>query len=125
MLVVIYAGSQLLSTYLMSTQMQSAAQKWMIMVLPIAFIPFIIRFPAGLVLYWVTTNLWTTGQGIVTRRLMPRQVLPPKRSSRTPPKEAPAAETAEAAAATQPSGSGGSSGAPRRVKKKRGGRPKR
>lgn len=124
-LVVIYAASQLLSTYLMSTQMQSAAQKWMIMVLPIAFIPFIIRFPAGLVLYWVTTNLWTTGQGVVTRRLMPRPVVPPKRSSRTPSKEASAAEAPEVAAATQRSGSTGGSGAPRRVKKKRGGRPKR
>ena len=39
-------------------------------------------------IYWLTTNLWTTGQGIVTRRLMPRPVAPPKRSSRTPPKEA-------------------------------------
>ena len=124
-LVVIYAASQLLSTYLMSTQMQSAAQKWMIMVLPIAFIPFIIRFPAGLVLYWVTTNLWTTGQGIVTRRLMPRPVVPPKRSSRTAAKEPSTPDAPQAAAATQPSGSGGGSGAPRRVKKKRGGRPKR
>ena len=38
-------------------------------------------------IYWLTTNLWTTGQGIVTRRLMPRPAPPPKRSSRTPPKE--------------------------------------
>ncbi|HET7743743.1 MAG TPA: membrane protein insertase YidC [Gaiellaceae bacterium] len=125
-LVVVYVASQLLSTYLMSTQMQSAAQKWMIMVLPIAFIPFIVRFPTGLVLYWVTTNLWTTGQGIVTRRLMPRAVVPPKRSSRTPPRE-PSADEAEQqpATTTQQSGASGGSGAPRRVKKKRGGRPKR
>jgi YidC/Oxa1 family membrane protein insertase len=109
----------------MSTQMQSAAQKWMIMVLPIAFIPFIIRFPAGLVLYWVTTNLWTTGQGVVTRRLMPRPAVPPKRSSRTPPKETSAGQAEEPAAATGRSGSSGGSAAPRRVKKKRGGRPKR
>ena len=34
------------------------------MVLPVVFVPFIIRFPAGLVLYWVTTNLWTVGQGL-------------------------------------------------------------
>ena len=30
------------------------------------------NFPAGLVIYWVTTNLWTTGQGIITRRLLPK-----------------------------------------------------
>ena len=40
-------------------------------------------------IYWLTTNLWTTGQGLVTRRLMPRPAAPPKRSSRTPPKDEP------------------------------------
>ena len=79
--------SQLTSTWLMSTSMQSAAQRWMIMVLPIVFIPFILSFPSGLMIYWLTTNLWTTGQGLITRRQMPRPVAPPKRSSRTPPKE--------------------------------------
>jgi YidC/Oxa1 family membrane protein insertase len=57
------------------------------MVLPIAFIPLISRFPTGLVLYWMTTNLWTVGQGLVTRRLAPKPVVPPKRSSRTPSKQ--------------------------------------
>jgi YidC/Oxa1 family membrane protein insertase len=124
-LLVVYVVSQLTSTWLMSTSMQSNAQRVMIMVLPIVFIPFIINFPSGLMIYWLTTNLWTTGQGIVTRRLMPRKAPIPKRTSRTPPKE-PAA-TAEPAAAT----SGGSSsrqsrsGPPRRVKRRRGGRPKR
>ena len=75
------------STWLMSTSMQSQAQRIMIMVLPIVFLPFILGFPSGLMIYWLTTNLWTTGQGIVTRRLMPKPVIPPKRSSRTPPKE--------------------------------------
>ena len=27
-------------------------------------------------IYWLTTNLWTTGQGVVTRRLMPRPAAP-------------------------------------------------
>ena len=26
------------------------------------------RFPSGLMIYWLTTNLWTTGQGLITRR---------------------------------------------------------
>ena len=61
----------------------------MLLVLPIVFIPFIINFPVGLILYWMTTNLWTVGQGLVTRRLMP-QARGAARSarSRTPPKEA-------------------------------------
>jgi YidC/Oxa1 family membrane protein insertase len=125
LLVVIYVVSQLSSTYLMSTSMQSAAQRWMIMLLPIAFVPFLfsIGFPNGLMIYWLTTNLWTAGQGIVTRRLMPKPVAaPPKRSSRTPPREAAAAAREEPAS----DGATGSTapvrqGPPRRVKRKKGG----
>ena len=82
-------GSQLSSSYFMSTTMQDA-QRVLLMVLPVVFVPFILNFPAGLMLYWLTTNLWTTGPG-------PRH--PPadaearrrreKRSSRTPPKDEP------------------------------------
>ena len=85
-LLAIYALSQLASSYFMTATMEKT-QRIMLLVLPIAFIPFILNFPVGLVLYWVTTNLWTVGQGLVTRRLMPRPAAPEKRSSRTPPKE--------------------------------------
>jgi YidC/Oxa1 family membrane protein insertase len=124
LLIVIYAISQLTSTYLMSTQMQSTAQRVMIMVLPIVFIPFILNFPSGLMIYWLTTNLWTTGQGIVTRRLMPRPAVPPKRSSRTPPKEVSDADS-PAPAAVATGDALRRSGPPRRRKKKRGGRPRK
>ena len=50
----------------------------------------------------MTTNLWTVGQGLITRRLIPKVGAPsaatpsgPKRSSRTPPKEAQAAVACE------------------------------
>lgn len=111
-LIVVYVASQLLSTYLMSTSMQSQAQRIMIMVLPVAFLPFILRFPSGLMIYWLTTNLWTTGQGLITRRLMPKPAAPQKRTSRTPPKE----ESPQAA----PAAGAATGGAPRRVKKKKG-----
>jgi YidC/Oxa1 family membrane protein insertase len=122
-LIAVYVASQLTSTYLMSTSMQSKAQRYMIMFLPIVFLPFILGFPAGLMIYWLTTNLWTTGQGLVTRRQMPRPVAPAKRSSRTPPKEK---EGASATAAngdpeSTPSSTAAASGPPRRVKRKRGG----
>jgi YidC/Oxa1 family membrane protein insertase len=123
LLLLIYVVSQLSSTYLMSNQMQSTAQRAMIMVLPVIFIPFILNFPSGLMIYWLTTNLWTTGQGIVTRRLLPRPAPPPKRTSRTPPKEQPAGEE-PAAAATGTGQAPARTGPPRRVKKKRGGRPR-
>jgi hypothetical protein len=34
----------------------------------------------------MTTNLWTVGQGLVTRQLAPKPFVPEKKSSRTPPK---------------------------------------
>ncbi|MGH9391751.1 MAG: YidC/Oxa1 family membrane protein insertase [Vicinamibacteria bacterium] len=124
-LIAVYVASQLTSTWLMSTSMQSQAQRIMIMVLPIVFLPFILGFPSGLMIYWLTTNLWTTGQGVVTRRQMPRPVAPPKRSSRTPPKE----DSGSSSNGEPVSPDGGprasSRGAPRRVKRKRGGRTRR
>jgi YidC/Oxa1 family membrane protein insertase len=121
LLVVIYVISQLTSSYFMSTTMQGA-QRVMLMVLPIVFVPFVLNFPAGLMLYWVTTNLWTTGQGLVTRRLIPKAAPPPKRSSRTPPKAAApapaaAADGGEAPAEPKPATAGQAQ--VRRVKRKR------
>jgi YidC/Oxa1 family membrane protein insertase len=123
-LIAVYVASQLLSTYLMSTAMQSQSQRIMIMVLPVVFLPFILRFPSGLMIYWLTTNLWTTGQGLITRRLMPRPTSPPKRSSRTAPKDEPPPQAEPAAAADGNTRQKGSS-APRRVKRKGGGRSRR
>ena len=125
-LIAVYVASQLTSTYLMSTSMQSKAQRYMIMVLPVVFLPFILRFPSGLMIYWLTTNLWTTGQGLITRRQMPRPVVPPKRSSRTPPKEEPPASGNGESPPSDGAPSKASAGsAPRRVKRKRGGRTRR
>jgi membrane protein insertase Oxa1/YidC/SpoIIIJ len=125
-LVAVYAASQLASSYFMSAT-ADRAQRIMLLILPIAFIPFIINFKVGLVLYWMTTNLWTVGQGLITRRLMPRPQAPERRSSRTPPKEvtAPAPAVApEQKADPQPAPDGPSQ--PRRVKrKKKKARPRR
>jgi len=112
LLLVIYVGSQVASTYFMSGSAQKS-QRVMMMVLPFVILPFILRFPVGLVLYWATTNLWTVGQGLITRTLIPKPPPPVKRSSRTPPAAA-AKQAAEQPKAPQP---------PRRVKrKKKGGR---
>src|SRR5579864_1924281 len=86
LLLAIYAGSQVLSSYFMSTTMDKT-QRRIMMVVPLIFITVVARFPTGLVLYWVTTNLWTVGQGLITRRLVPKTPPPalgPKRTSRTP-----------------------------------------
>jgi YidC/Oxa1 family membrane protein insertase len=83
-LLILYASSQTASTYFMSTTMDRM-QRYLLLALPLIFLFFVINFPAGLMIYWVTTNLWTTGQGLVTRKLRPKPVAPEKRSSRTAP----------------------------------------
>ena len=124
LLLVIYVASQLSSSYFMSTTMQGA-QRILLMVLPVLFVPFILNVPAGLMLYWLTTNLWTTGQGLVTRKLMPKPAAPEKRSSRTAAKEEPAtANGSGSATATKPASPPARrpvAGPPRRVKRKGGG----
>src|SRR5438105_8090392 len=90
-LLVIYVGSQMASTLYMSATVDKM-QRTLFMVMPLVFVFVIARFPAGLVLYWVTTNLWTVGQGLITKRLMPKTPAPSlfgaRKSSRTPPKDA-------------------------------------
>jgi YidC/Oxa1 family membrane protein insertase len=119
LLLAIYAGSQVASTYYMGATMQKS-QRNMMMVLPLFFVFFVSQFPTGLVLYWVTTNLWTVGQGLVTRRLMPKpgaaamKPAGPRKSSRTPPAEIAPAVVEEKPAAAPPQQA-------RRVKKKKGG----
>jgi YidC/Oxa1 family membrane protein insertase len=129
LLLVVYVGSQLASTFFMSTTMDPR-QRYIFLALPFVVIPFVINFPIGLMLYWSTTNLWTVGQGLALRRLVPRPQPPPKRTSRTPPKErapaeTPAAEQGESStAAAKPAGSG-QQRVRRRKKKKKGSRARR
>ena len=116
LLLAIYAGSQILSSYFMSTTMDKM-QRRILMIVPLIFITVVARFPTGLVLYWVTTNLWTVGQGVITRRLVPKTPAAqpaPRKSSRTPPKPAPEAAT-EPERATAPA-----KPQVRRVKRKKG-----
>jgi YidC/Oxa1 family membrane protein insertase len=96
-----YAASQVTSTYFMSQTMDKL-QRRLMMVLPLIFITVIAHFQIGLVIYWVTTNLWTVGQGLITRRLVPKTAVAPslpRRSSRTPAQ-------ASAAVEEQPAGNG-------------------
>ncbi len=70
-LIVLYVGSQLLSTVLMSTATDKT-QRIIFLALPFVFVIFVINFPAGLLVYWITTNFWTiVQQSIVRKRLGP------------------------------------------------------
>jgi YidC/Oxa1 family membrane protein insertase len=66
-LIVLYVGSQLFSTLLMSTTTDKT-QRLLFIALPFVFVTFVIRFPAGLLVYWITTNLWTIVQQVIVRR---------------------------------------------------------
>ncbi|HEX6701738.1 MAG TPA: YidC/Oxa1 family membrane protein insertase [Gaiellaceae bacterium] len=118
LLLAIYAISQMASTFLMGTTMDKT-QRTLLLIMPLVFLAVVAHFPAGLVLYWMTTNLWTVGQGLITRRLVPKKgdVPAPKRSSRTPPREAAEDGAAKKPAAPEPAAR--TNAPPKRVKRKK------
>ena len=67
-LLVLYVGTQLGSSLMMTTTMDKT-QRNLMLAMPLVFVFFIINFPAGLILYWITTNTWTVGQQAVVKRL--------------------------------------------------------
>ncbi|MFL5901888.1 MAG: YidC/Oxa1 family membrane protein insertase [Solirubrobacterales bacterium] len=69
-LLVLYVGTQLISGMVMSVTADKS-QRMMMFILPLVFVPFVINFPAGLVLYWITTNVWTIGQQYTIQKLIP------------------------------------------------------
>jgi YidC/Oxa1 family membrane protein insertase len=73
-LLVLYIGTQLVSGMVMSVTADKS-QRTMMMVLPFIFVPFVISFPAGLILYWITTNFWTMGQQYTIQKLIPAPVV--------------------------------------------------
>ncbi len=66
-LIVLYVGTQLASSLLM-TVTADRTQRMIFLALPFLFIPFVWTFPAGLLVYWITTNSWTIVQQFIVRR---------------------------------------------------------
>jgi YidC/Oxa1 family membrane protein insertase len=85
-LIIIYIGTQLASSLVSASVMTDKNQKRLILALPFVFTPFIISFPTGLLVYWITTNSWTIGQ-----QLLIRKVLPPPHLKEVPEGEKPKA----------------------------------
>jgi YidC/Oxa1 family membrane protein insertase len=69
-LLVLYVGTQLVSSLLMMTATADQNQKIIMLVLPFLFVGFVFGFPAGLIMYWITTNIWTIGQQQFLRRVV-------------------------------------------------------
>ena len=60
---------------LLSSASMDRNQRMIMLGLPIVFVTFIINFPAGLLVYWITTNVWTIVQQLIVRKTVgvPRQ----------------------------------------------------
>jgi len=87
-LIVLYVGTQLASGFFMSVTADKS-QRMMMFILPLVFVPFVINFPSGLIVYWITTNIWTIGQGLVINKVIPAPVVPTKEevaAAKPPPK---------------------------------------
>ena len=67
--------------------------------LPFVFVIFIINFQAGLIVYWITTNVWTIGQQLLVKKLYPKPEPRRPRGRRRRRRQARAREAAEPAAA--------------------------
>ena len=50
--------------------------------MPIFFIPFVIGVPAGVMIYWITTNVWTICQQGVIKRTMGHRLRPARPAPR-------------------------------------------
>jgi YidC/Oxa1 family membrane protein insertase len=72
-LLILYVGTQLISGLVMSVTADKS-QRTMMFILPLIFVPFVISFPAGLILYWITTNIWTIGQQYTIQKIIPMPV---------------------------------------------------
>jgi YidC/Oxa1 family membrane protein insertase len=71
-LIVLYVGTQLASSLMMSSPTMDKTQRQIMLFMPLFFVVFIINFPAGVIVYWITTNSWTIlQQYIVKKRIGP------------------------------------------------------
>jgi len=141
-LIVIYVATQLGASLVTMINAQDQNQRRIMLLLPFIFVFVIIRFPAGLIVYWITTNMWTIGQQLAVKRFLPPpEPLPAGAAAATSSSrgrkprpgggdgasavKAPARAAAKAGAAGGGDGNGGPRKAPPpspRKKKKRSGR---
>src|SRR5690606_1424439 len=121
-LIALYVVSQLGASAI-SMGSADKTQRTIMLALPFVFVVFVVNFPAGLLVYWITTNFWTNGQPLAVRRPHSRPVTPAE-AGLANGAPAPAAGSKATAAAAR-GGNGGPQKAPPpppRKKKKRSGR---
>jgi YidC/Oxa1 family membrane protein insertase len=110
-LIVLYIGTQLASSLMMSSATMDQNQRRIMLAMPLLFVLFVINFPAGVIVYWITTNSWTIlQQYVVKRRIGPIQApvaATPGATSVVSTGRGSAKREAEAGAAPNGSSSGG------------------
>jgi len=132
-LIVLYVGTQLAASAVTAIS-ADPMQRRIMFALPFVFVIFIVNFEAGLIVYWITTNVWTIGQQLLVRKLYPKPEPAtvdtggdggkPARGKPPSPQPSPATATA-ATGGSKGAGNGGPTKAPPRSprkKKKRSGR---
>jgi YidC/Oxa1 family membrane protein insertase len=101
--IVLYVGTQLAASAVTAIS-ADPTQRRIMFALPFVFVIFIINFPAGLIVYWITTNVWTIGQQLLVKKLYPKpEPLDPRDAV---PEEKPARGKPATAAALTDGGSG-------------------
>jgi YidC/Oxa1 family membrane protein insertase len=73
-LIVLYVGTQLAASAVTAIS-ADPTQRRIMFALPFVFVIFIVNFQAGLIVYWITTNVWTIGQQLLVKKLYPKPQL--------------------------------------------------
>jgi YidC/Oxa1 family membrane protein insertase len=135
-LIVLYVATQLAASAVTAFS-ADPMQRRIMFALPFVFVIFIINFEAGLIVYWITTNVWTIGQQLLVKKLYPKPepVQPSdaedggKPARGKPPSQRPSPEPAAADGGGKSGARSGGNGGPvkapprpPRKKKKRSGR---
>ena len=74
-LVLCYMSSQV-ATSLLATRTMQGGQRKLMVALPLLFVGVATRFPAGLLVYWITSSVWSLGQQLVMWRARAARPLP-------------------------------------------------
>ena len=69
-LVILMVATMFISTKMTTTDPK---QKFITYILPVVFGAISWQFPSGILVYWVTTNVWSIGQQYVVNRLVKRE----------------------------------------------------
>jgi YidC/Oxa1 family membrane protein insertase len=122
-LILLYVGTQLGSSLMMSSATMDRTQRQIMLFMPLLFVLFVIQFPAGVLVYWITTNLWTIGQQyVIKRRIGPAQPAAaggdaPGGSGPRPPRSGGGGTDGGGPPKAGPNGSGGGGGLAGRIRK--------